>query len=80
MLGRGGLSQPTVLEIISSTERIGSDSKKAEVLARVARDAQMDAETEARLRKAAKSIGSDSAYRRVMKELRGGSERADNGD
>jgi hypothetical protein len=31
------------------------------------------------LRKAAKSIGSDSAYRRVMKELRG-SERTDNGD
>jgi hypothetical protein len=62
----------------ASTQRIGSDSKKAEVLARVARDAQMDPETEARLRKAAKSIGSDSAYRHVMKELPGG--RTDKGD
>ena len=65
-----------MLALIESTESIGSDSNKADVLARVAQRGDTDPRIAVRLQRAARTLGSDSAYRRVMGELQGEAKRA----
>ena len=66
---QSGIGKHTLLQVIESAEGLSDDSAKEGILVRVTHIAGNDAEISMRLRRAAKTIGSGSSYRRVLSGL-----------